>query len=157
MKRSGGKSHCPINFGLEAFGDPWSLLIVRDVVYSDKHTFNGFLASEEAIAPSVLAARLDGLVQAGVLHRSPDPADKRRVRYSLTERGLDLIPLLLEMAEWSAGVDPQTQAPPDWITYVKANKTEAIARVRETVSRGGSVFVGDDSVVAQLADESTNR
>jgi DNA-binding HxlR family transcriptional regulator len=79
MKRASGKSHCPINFGLETFGDPWSLLIVRDIVYFGKHTFKEFLASEEAIAPSVLSARLTQLEAAGILVSSPDPADQRRL------------------------------------------------------------------------------
>ena len=150
MKRANGKSHCPINFGLETFGDPWSLLIVRDIVYFGKHTFKEFLASEEAIAPSVLSARLTQLEAAGILTASPDPADRRRVAYTLTETGLALIPILVEIAIWSARVDPQTEAPIDWIEMVAANRPEMLARITDTVRRGGSVFVGEDSVLAQL-------
>jgi len=150
MKRANGKSHCPINFGLETFGDPWSLLIVRDIVYFGKHTFKEFLASEEAIAPSVLSARLTQLEAAGILTASPDPADRRRVAYTLTETGLALIPILVEIAIWSARVDPQTEAPIDWIEMVAGNRPEMLARITGTVRRGGSVFVGEDSVLAQL-------
>lgn len=151
MKRASGRSTCPVSFGLEAFGDPWSLLVVRDIVYFGKHTFNGFLASDEAISPSVLSARLDGLVGAGLVRRSPDPADGRRVRYDLTERGLGLIPVLVEVAEWGATHDPATGAPADWIALVRENKAEMVRRYTETVRRGGAVFVGEDSVVAQVA------
>jgi DNA-binding HxlR family transcriptional regulator len=151
MKRANGKSHCPINFGLETFGDPWSLLIVRDIVYFGKHTFKEFLASEEAIAPSVLSARLTQLEAAGILTASPDPADRRRIAYTLTETGLRLIPILLEIAIWSAGVDPETEAPTEWIETVTRNKPEMIALITDTVRRGGAVFVGEDSVLAQLA------
>ena len=150
MKRANGKSHCPINFGLETFGEPWSLLIVRDIVYFGKHTFKEFLASEEAIAPSVLSARLTQLEAAGILTASPDPADRRRVAYTLTETGLALIPILVEIAIWSARVDPQTEAPIDWIEMVAGNRPEMLARITDTVRRGGSVFVGEDSVLAQL-------
>ena len=150
MKRANGKSHCPINFGLEAFGDPWSLLVVRDVVYFGKHTFAEFLASEEGIAPSVLAARLEGMTSAGLLRRSPDPADRRRVRYDLTERGLALIPVLVELAEWGATTDPATGAPEDWIALVRADKPGMIARYTEAVREGRSVFAGADSVAARL-------
>jgi DNA-binding HxlR family transcriptional regulator len=150
MKRANGKSHCPINFGLETFGDPWSLLIVRDIVYFGKHTFKEFLASEEAIAPSVLSARLTQLEAAGILVGSPDPADRRRVAYTLTETGLGLIPVMLEIAAWSARVDPETEAPIEWLETVARNKPETIALITDTVRRGGAVFVGEDSVLAQM-------
>ncbi|HET6532422.1 MAG TPA: helix-turn-helix domain-containing protein, partial [Actinoplanes sp.] len=152
MKRANGKSHCPINYGLEIFGDPWSLLIVRDIVYFGKHTFKEFLASEEAIAPSVLSARLTSLEAAGILVSSPDPADRRRVSYRLTETGLRLIPILLEIAAWSARVDPETQAPIEWIETVARNKPEMIELITTTVRNGGAVFVGENSVLAQLGE-----
>jgi DNA-binding HxlR family transcriptional regulator len=150
VKRANGKSHCPINYGLEVFGDPWSLLIVRDIVYFGKHTFKEFLASEEAIAPSVLSARLTSLEAAGILVSSPDPADRRRVSYRLTEIGLRLIPILLEIANWSARVDPETQAPIEWIETVARNKPEMLELITDTVRNGGAVFVGENSVLAQL-------
>jgi DNA-binding HxlR family transcriptional regulator len=150
MKRANGKSHCPINFGLETFGDPWSLLIVRDIVYFGKHTFKEFLASEEKIAPSVLSARLTQLEAAGVLASSPDPADRRRVSYRLTEIGLRLIPVLVEIAGWSARVDADTQAPMEWVDLVDSRKPEMIAMITETVRGGGCVFIGEDSVLAKL-------
>jgi DNA-binding HxlR family transcriptional regulator len=150
MKRASGKSHCPINYGLEVFGDPWSLLIVRDIVYFGKHTFKEFLASEEAIAPSVLSARLSSLEAAGILVGSQDPADRRRVSYRLTEVGLGLIPILMEIANWSARVDPATDAPMEWIETVARDKPEMIELITATVRAGGAVFVGENSVLAQL-------
>lgn len=150
MKRSSGKSHCPINFGLETFGDPWSLLVVRDIVYFGKHTFNEFLTAEEAIAPSVLSARLEHLVAAGVLRKDKDPSDGRRSAYNLTERGLRAIPILVEVADWGADADPDTGAPMDWVAQVRADKPAMIIRITEAVRRGRAVFVGDDSLIAEL-------
>lgn len=150
MKRSSGKSHCPINYGLEIFGDPWSLLVVRDIVYFGKHTFNEFLASEEAIAPSVLSARLEQLVAAGMLSKDKDPDDRRRVAYNLTEPGLRVIPILVEIADWGVEADPDTGAPMDWVARVRANKPEMIERITETVRQGRAVFVGEDSLYAEL-------
>jgi DNA-binding HxlR family transcriptional regulator len=150
VKRASGKSHCPINVGLEVFGDPWSLLIVRDIVYFGKRTFTGFLDSAEAIAPSVLSARLTRLEEAGILTAAPDPADRRRVRYGLTETGLALIPVLLEIANWSARVDPQTDAPPEWIATVARDRAGMIELITTTVRDGGSIFAGEDSVMARL-------
>jgi hypothetical protein len=73
--------------------------------------------------------------------------------YALTEKGLDLIPILLELANWSAQHDPQTGASQVWIAMVNEDKEKMIRRIRETVQRGGSIFVGPDSVVSTLGVE----
>ncbi len=145
------RSDCPINFALETFGDMWSLLIVRDIVYFGKKTFGEFLESDEGIATNILASRLAQLEQKGVLLKKPHDTDKRKEVYVLTEKGLDLIPILLEMAGWGAQHDRQTSAPQAWIAMVNANKENIIRRIRETVQRGSSIFVGSDSVVSQFA------
>jgi DNA-binding HxlR family transcriptional regulator len=105
------RSDCPINFALEMFGDMWSLLIIRDIVYFGKKTYGEFLASEEGIATNILANRLAHLEQQGLLVKKPSASDKRKEEYVLTETGLDLIPVLVEMANWSAEHDPHTAAP----------------------------------------------
>jgi DNA-binding HxlR family transcriptional regulator len=144
------RSDCPINFALETFGDMWSLLIIRDIVYFGKKTYSEFLASDEAIATNILASRLLHLEQKGILVKKPSAVDKRKEVYSLTEKGLDLIPVLLEMAGWSAQHDPQTSAPQAWIALVKADKEKMISLIRETVRSGGSIFAGPDSVISKL-------
>jgi DNA-binding HxlR family transcriptional regulator len=144
------RSDCPISFALETFGDTWSLLIVRDIVYFGKKTYGEFLESDEKIATNILASRLAQLEQNGILVRQPNPDDRRKEVFSLTEKGLDLIPILLELANWSALHDPQTGAPPEWIALVNADKARITQLIRETVQRGGSIFVGLDSVVNQL-------
>lgn len=147
------RSNCPINFALETFGDRWSLLIIRDIVYFGKKTFGEFLDSEESIATNILASRLARLEQNGILLKQPCDADKRKEFYLLTEKGLDLIPILLEMAGWSAQHDPQTGAPPAWIAMVKADRDNMIRLTRETVQRGGSIFAGPDSLYSKLVRE----
>jgi len=151
------RSDCPINFCLETFGDTWSLLIIRDIVYFGKKTYGEFLESEEGIATNILASRLAQLEQKGILVKTPHATDKRKEIYALTEKGLDLIPILLEMASWGARHDPQTGAPRDWIALVNANKEAMTQLIRETVQNGGSIFVGPDSVVSQLAEQSNDK
>jgi DNA-binding HxlR family transcriptional regulator len=90
------RSDCPINFALETFGDTWSLLIIRDIVYFGKQTYGEFLASEEGIATNILANRLARMEQQGILMKLPHPTDVRKERYVLTEKGLDLIPVILD-------------------------------------------------------------
>ena len=152
-KQQQRRSDCPISISLETFGDTWSLLIVRDIIYFGKKTYGEFLESDEGIATNILASRLEQLEQKGILVKQPDRADKRKEVYSLTEKGLDLIPVLLEMASWGACHDPQTGAPQEWIALVNANKEKMICMIRETVQRGGSIFVGSDSVVNQVAEQ----
>jgi DNA-binding HxlR family transcriptional regulator len=154
MKKQQRRSSCPISFILEILGDTWSLLIVRDIVYFGKKTYGEFLASEEKIATNILANRLANLEQNGILVKKPHPEDKRKEIYSLTEKGLDLIPLLLEMASWSARHDPMTGAPQEWIAMVNSNKENITRLIRETVRSGGSIFVGPNSVISQLTDGS---
>ncbi len=144
------RSDCPINFALETFGDTWSLLIIRDIVYFGKQTYGEFLASEEGIATNILANRLARLEQQGILTKLPHPTDVRKERYVLTEKGLDLIPVLVEIANWSAAYDPQTGAPPAWIALMKAEREKMIGLIRETVRNGDSVFVGPNSLISQL-------
>ncbi|HLZ64035.1 MAG TPA: helix-turn-helix domain-containing protein [Ktedonosporobacter sp.] len=144
------RSDCPINFSLETFGDSWSLLIVRDIVYFGKKTYGEFLASEEGIATNILASRLALLEQKGILVKKPDATEKRREVYTLTEKGLDLIPILVEMSNWSAEYDPQTGAPPAWIALMHAEKEKMTRLIRETVQSGRSVFVGPDSLASQF-------
>lgn len=144
------RSDCPINFSLETFGDMWSLLIVRDMVYFGKKTYGEFLNADEKIATNILAARLAQLEQNGIISKTRCEADRRKEIYTLTEKGLDLIPILIEMANWGAHHDPQTGAPLDWIDFVNANRDKLIPLIRETVRCGGSVFVGEGSVISQL-------
>jgi DNA-binding HxlR family transcriptional regulator len=153
MKKQQRRSDCPINFSLETFGDMWSLLIIRDIVYFGKQSYGEFLESDEGIATNILATRLAQLEEKGILVKKQDPTDRRKDIYSLTNKGLDLIPILLELASWGARHDPQTGAPPDWIALVNANKEKISRLIRETVQSGGSIFVGPDSVVSKLGGE----
>jgi len=152
-KKEQRRSDCPINFALETFGDTWSLLIIRDIVYFGKKTYGEFLDSEEGIATNILASRLAQLEQKGILVKKPHAKDKRKEVYLLTEKGLDIIPILLETAGWSAQHDPQTGAPPAWIAMVKADREKIIRLVREAVQNGGSIFAGSDSVYSKLAGQ----
>lgn len=112
MKSStkGLRSHCPLNFVLEAVGDRWSLLILRDIVFRGKRTYGEFLKSEEGFATNILASRLVDLVEAGILRRDPHATDGRKDVYSLTEKGLDFIPMMFEMMLWSHKHDPDSLA-----------------------------------------------
>jgi DNA-binding HxlR family transcriptional regulator len=101
-------TECPIAFALDVFGDRWSLLIVRDVLFKGRRTYQEFLDAGEGIATNVLADRLKRLQRAGILLKKRSKEDARAFEYELTPRGLDLLPVLLEMIRWSAVHDPET-------------------------------------------------
>ena len=144
------RSDCPINFALETFGDPWSLLLIRDMVYFGKKTYGEFLGSEEGIATNILASRLARLEQQGIVVKKFLDVGKRKEVYVLTEKGLDLIPVLVEMANWSAEYDPQTGAPAAWIALMKSEKEKMVQLIRQTVRSGRAVFVGPESLISTL-------
>lgn len=97
---------CPVAFGLDVFGDRWSLLIIRDIVFKGKNHYSDFARSPEKISTNILANRLARLETEGILTRRPDPAKQTRRIYQLTEKGEALIPVLLEIINWSAVHDP---------------------------------------------------
>ncbi|MBL4844642.1 MAG: helix-turn-helix transcriptional regulator [Planctomycetes bacterium] len=115
MSRKKRRSGCPISFALELFGDRWTLLVVRDLVFMGKRRFSEFSASSEGVATNVLSDRLRRLVEAGVIESLGDPDDGRRVLYHLTPAGVALIPTLVELANWGALHDPDTAAPAEFV------------------------------------------
>ena len=103
------RSLCPINLALEVFGDRWTLLIVRDLMFAGKRRFREFLQSDEHIASNVLADRLSLLVDSGVVTRSGDPTHKQKAVYSLTEKGISLLPILAQIGIWSRAYMPVSE------------------------------------------------
>ena len=95
------RSDCPISTALDIFGDKWSLLIIRDLMFKDKNTYGDFLSSEEKIATNILADRLSLLEYAGIISKHKHPDSKAKILYKLTAKGIDLIPVLVEIIEWS--------------------------------------------------------
>ncbi|MFT3664993.1 winged helix-turn-helix transcriptional regulator [Piscinibacter sp.] len=109
--RQDQRSTCPISTALELVGDRWTLLVIRDLVFAGKRRFREFLQSEEAISTNVLSDRLRALMERGILRRDDDPTHAQKAVYSLTEKGLDLLPLLVAMSAWTQKHDPSTRRP----------------------------------------------
>jgi len=147
----GRRSDCPVNFAVEALGDKWSLVILRDMIFWGKKTYGEFLKSDERIATNILADRLAYLEREGLISKSPDPADRRKDIYRVTEKGIALVPMFIEMIAWSAS-HPVWQSmthngTPQQADFVMRcittkNKSRLIEKVKETVRRGGCVFEG---------------
>lgn len=140
--KEGLRSHCAVNYGVEIFGDRWSLLIIRDIVFAGKKTYGEFLKSEERIATNVLASRLAFLEEQGILARSPNPDDGRKDFYTLTEKGLDLIPIMLNIVLWSAQYDAKSYVRPqkDFVARISQNPVQVSEEVKALVRNGGCMF-----------------
>jgi DNA-binding HxlR family transcriptional regulator len=123
------RSGCPISIALELLGDAWSLLIVRDLMFKDRRTYNDFLTGGEGIASNILADRLRKLEGANIIEKRRDPEDARRFIYRLSPKGIDLAPVLVELVIWSARHE-QTDAPPAVVRNMKADREGFIADVR---------------------------
>ena len=103
------RSGCPINLSLEVFGDKWSLLILRDMIFGGKRHFRELLRSEEGIATNILADRLKTLVGLGMLTRADDPTHKQKAIYSLTEPAIELVPIMAHLGAWGRRWLPVTE------------------------------------------------
>ena|SRR5829696_5235257 len=147
------RSDCPVNFAVEALGDRWSLIILRDMIFWGKRSFGDFLKSDEKIATNILASRLVYLEAEGLISKQTDPDDKRREVYSVTELGLGLVPMFIEMIAWSASNEAWQLMPhcgtPEQESFVRRvaetiDRSKIAEEVRITVRNGGFVFQGVD-------------
>lgn len=132
MKRTERRSDCPISFALETFGDTWSLLVIRDLMFKSKTTYTDFLRSEEGIATNILASRLRRLEDSGLIRKG---GSGRAAAYALTEKGLDLLPVVVEMIGWSGRYDPRTAADRDFVTRLRIDRQGLLAELRAELRR----------------------
>ena len=95
------RSNCPISSALDIIGDKWSLLIIRDMMFANKKTYSDFSKSSEGIATNILSSRLLMLEQLGIINKGKIEGNKKTNIYSLTQKGQELLPIILEIAQWS--------------------------------------------------------
>jgi DNA-binding HxlR family transcriptional regulator len=120
------RSGCPVSVSLDLLGDRWSLLIVRDMMVRGYRTFREFQHSGEGIATNILTDRLQRLEEGGILLREPVADDGRSTHYRLTEKGIALAPVLLEILIWGAHYE-KTDAPCSAIAEMEQNRAAVIA------------------------------
>ncbi|MEL6590359.1 MAG: helix-turn-helix domain-containing protein [Bacteroidota bacterium] len=129
------KSDCPINYGLEFFGDRWSLLIIRDIMFHGKRGYGDFLSSDENISTNILANRLKMLQELDLIKKSPDPSHGSKSIYSLTAKGKDLLPVLLEITAWSAKYDHGLNVDQAFIKRYRKDRSTVLREVMERHKR----------------------
>ena len=106
MKEIKQRSACPISYSLDILGDKWMLLILRDMIFANKTAYGEFLQSEEKIATNILADRLLLLENQGFVSKSVASDKKSKFAYTLTEKGISLLPIIMEITIWGAQYNP---------------------------------------------------
>ncbi len=123
------QSGCPVAFGLDTFGDRWSLLIIREILLRGRNTYSEFLAAEEKIATNILIDRLKHLEAENIIEKNRDPENRRSFIYTLTQKGRDLAPILLEIIIWSGAYDERDFALRDVLEKINADRKGFEARL----------------------------
>jgi DNA-binding HxlR family transcriptional regulator len=118
-----------VHFALEVFGDPWTLLIIRDLMFKGRTRYTDFLCAEEGIATNVLADRLLRLEQDGVIEKEAAVRGSSG-SYRLTPKGIDLLPIMVEIIAWSARHDPKTAADRSFVRRVRTDREVLLAEFR---------------------------
>lgn len=129
------RSECPISCSLDVWGDKWSLLIIRDLMISKQCTYGDFLKSDEKIATNILAARLLMLEENGIISKLNHPDSKAKVLYKLTLKGIDLLPLMIEINLWA---DKYSELPTERkaiLQEIKKDKEDFIKKTKSELKK----------------------
>lgn len=129
------RSHCPQYLGLDVFGDKWTLLIIRDMMIEGKSHFREFLQSKEKIASNILTNRLNDLEAEGIISKKEDPSHKQKIIYSLTQKGIDLFPILMEVARWSVKYKPVDKDDAEKASKILAGGRKAQLKIMAEVAK----------------------
>jgi DNA-binding HxlR family transcriptional regulator len=132
MKKIEPRSGCPISYSLDFLGDKWTLLILRDMVIAGKSSYGDFLASEEKIATNVLADKLSRLEENGFITKKVSPEKKNKFLFTLTKKGIDLVPVIMELAIWGSAYNPPGDKP--LLKALKEDKEGTIRRYQQKLT-----------------------
>src|SRR5262249_40420723 len=133
MSSTEPRSYCPINLSLEIFGDAWTLLVLRDMMFAGKRHFRELLQSDEGISSNILADRLKRLVERGILTKEEDPTHKQKAIYTLTDRGIALLPVLVQIGAWSRANLPEIKRSDPRALEITRSLSESPAAMRRKV------------------------
>lgn len=130
MKTTERRSTCPINYSVEIFGDKWMLLLLRDIMFNGKNSFLEFRAADEKISSAVLTEKLNILLNEGIVSKVTSPKNASKFLYLLTDKGIELVPVMVEMLNWGSRYNPDG-GPKTWLDRIKQNKKKAITELQD--------------------------
>jgi len=136
MKKTKKRSDCPVSTSLDIWGDKWSLLIIRDLMFAKECTYGDFLKSPEGIATNILASRLEVLEENELIEKLDHPDSKAKVLYRLAKKGIDLLPIMIEINLWAEKYFPIPADRKAMLKEVKKDKTAFIkSKIKELETR----------------------
>ena len=133
MKKNELRSNCPINYALENLGDKWTLLVIRDLIFEGKKFYKEFLQSKEGVATNILSDRLKRLEAQEIITSEVYEKQRTQKIYSLTPKGYDLIPVLVELIIWSSKHKDGLNVSPAFIQKLESNKSGVIAAIGQNM------------------------
>lgn len=130
------RSMGPISSALDIIGDKWSLLIIRDMMFFNKKHYSDFEKSSEGISSNILANRLALLVEAKIITREADPHSKKKIVYKMTEKGIDLLPTMVEIILWSDEYLPISNEAREFASNLRRHKEGIIKQLKREILTG---------------------
>ncbi len=143
MKEIKQRSDCPISFSLDILGDKWTLLILRDMIFNGKTAYGEFLQSREKIATNILADRLSILYNQGLIDKRVGTDKKSKFLYSLTKKGIELLPTIMELTIWGAKFNP-FGGNAVLLEELRKDKEGTIQKYRERLSKNANDFIDQE-------------
>ena len=137
MNKTRKRSDCPVSSSLDIWGDKWSLLIIRDLMFSKECTYGDFLKAPEGIATNILASRLQALEENEIIEKLDHPESKAKVLYRLTRKGIDLLPVMIEINLWAEKYFPIPADRKAMLKDVKKDKTAFVKSRTKELERQG--------------------
>jgi len=136
MNKARKRSDCPVSCSLDIWGDKWSLLIIRDLMFAKECTYGDFLKAPEGIATNILASRLQALEENEIIEKLDHPESKAKVLYRLTRKGIDLLPVMIEINLWAEKYFPIPADRKAMLREVKKDKTAFIKSMTKELRQG---------------------
>jgi DNA-binding HxlR family transcriptional regulator len=137
MKKAKKRSDCPVSTSLDIWGDKWSLLIIRDLMFAKECTYGDFLKAPEGIATNILASRLEVLEENRMIEKLDHPESRAKVLYRLTRKGIDLLPIMIEINLWAEKYFPIPAERKEMLKEVKKDKAAFIKSKTRELERQG--------------------
>lgn len=137
-KQEKDMSGCPIRYGMGMFGDKWTLLIIRDILFMGKRYYNEFLNSDENISTNILADRLASLEANGIVSKTLDKTNRSKYIYNLTEKGKGLLPVMLAIVDWSEKYDKKTKVPEEFADKLRQNPKKLQKEILKAMEKAES-------------------
>ena len=131
------RSDCPVSNSLDIWGDKWSLLIIRDLMFAKQCTYGDFLKAEERIATNILASRLLSLEENKLIEKLDHPESRAKVLYRLTKKGIDLLPVMIEINLWAEKYFPIPADRKAMLKEVKKDKAAFIKSITKELEKQG--------------------